>query len=223
MPAYLSKEWNTFPVFYTNDLNGGGLWHADDFLALLQHHVKPAAFERAFEWCSGPGFVGYALLANHVCASLCLADMYAPAVEAARHTAVINGVEDRVSIYEGDSLSALPPDETFDLVLGNPPHFANRNMSEFSVNNDPRIYVDEGWRLHESFFAGVRKHLTRDGLIVLSENTWGAHLETFRPMIEASGLAIAGWRWSLKHGDTLWYLFVTRDDATVKYDFGSST
>jgi methylase of polypeptide subunit release factors len=219
MVEYQSKSWNDFPVFYTHALDGGGTVHADDFLALLTKHVKPSGFGRAFEWCSGPGFVGYALLAHKVCQSLCLADFYGPAVSAARHTAKVNQVEDRVSIYQGDNLSALPPNETFDLILGNPPHFANSNMSEFSCDNDPRIYVDEGWRVHRQFFSKVRAHLNRDGLIVLSENTWGSHLDTFREMIESCGLVIAGWRWSLNHGQTLWYLFVTRDDSTVSYEF----
>jgi methylase of polypeptide subunit release factors len=221
MADYLSKSWNGFPVFYTRDLDGGGTIHADDFLALLTQHVQPRRFAKAFEWCSGPGFVGYALLASGVCNSLCLADFYGPAVTAARHTAKTNHVEDRVTVYQGDNLSALPAHESFDLVLGNPPHFQNRNMSEFSCDNDPRIYVDEHWNVHRKFFSTVRRHLTRDGLVVLSENTWGSHLETFRDMIESAGLAIAGWRWSINHGQTLWYMFVTRDDATVRYEFGN--
>ena len=122
MVAYQSKKWNEFDVFYTHDLDGGGSIHADDFLKLLTDHVKPAQFRRAYEWCSGPGFIGYALLANNICKSLCLADFYGPAVSAARYTAKFNGVEDRVSIYQGDNLAALPPTESFDLVLGNPPH-----------------------------------------------------------------------------------------------------
>jgi hypothetical protein len=221
MGEYLSKSWNNFPVFYTHDLDGGGSVHADDFIELLTHHVKPNRFARAFEWCSGPGFVGYATLAHGICESLCLADFFGPAVTAARYTAKANGVEARVSIYQGDNLSALPSHESFDLVLGNPPHFPIRNMTEFSCNNDPRIYVDEGWRVHRQFFSTIRKHLTRDGLIVLSENTWGSHLETFREMIESSGLVIAGWRWSNNHGQSLWYMFVTRDDSLVRYEFGA--
>ncbi|MGY3361845.1 hypothetical protein ACVWZK_008508 [Bradyrhizobium sp. GM0.4] len=83
---------------------------------------------------------------------------------------------------------------------------------------ESRIYVDDKWLLHRDFFSGIRKHLMRDGLIVLVENTRGSHIETFRPMVESSGLKIVGWRWSPRFGTFNWYLFIMRDDSKMQLE-----
>lgn len=218
MTDYRTQSWSGLDVYYTPNLNGGGLVLADDYLELFKRIKNPRQFGKIYEWCSGPGFIGYALLANQIGRSLCLADIYPPAVEAARQTARQNGIEDKVSIYHGDGLQALPEHEKFDLVVANPPHFVERNMIEYAHSNAPRIYVDPDWRLHKQFFQKIRQHLNQDGLIVLMENTAGFHVDTFHEEIKAAGLVTLGWEWSCKHGDSLWYMFIMRDDAVWRPD-----
>ena len=36
--------------------------------------------KRAFEWCSGPGFIGFSMLGNGLCETLCLSDINPAAV-----------------------------------------------------------------------------------------------------------------------------------------------
>ncbi|QOZ33225.1 hypothetical protein XH92_17370 [Bradyrhizobium sp. CCBAU 53421] len=156
------------------------------------------------------------MLASQICESLCLADIYQPAIDAAQYTARKNDIEDRVTIYQGDGLLALPESEKFDLVVGTGPHFAERNMLEYSHNLEPRIYLDDKWRLRRQFFSGIRKHLERDGLIVLNENLKGSHIDTFKPMIEAAGLKISGWQLSRRFSALYWYLFIMRDDSKMQ-------
>lgn len=213
-PDFKFKAWNGVSVYYTDKLDGGGVDFADDYLDLFNCFKNRPRFQRMFEWCSGPGFIGYSMLAAHICESLCLADFYGPAIDAAQYTARKNNIEDRVKIYQGDGLLALPASEKFDLVVGNPPHFVERNMLEHIYES--RIYVDEKWLLHREFFSGIRKHLERNGLIVLFENGRGSHNDTFRPMIESSGLKIAGWQWSRRSNSRYWYLFIMRDDSKMQ-------
>ncbi|VIO78764.1 50S ribosomal protein L3 glutamine methyltransferase [Bradyrhizobium ivorense] len=216
--SYKYKAWNDVCVYYTEDLNGGGAYIADDYLDLFNCFTDRRRFKRMFEWCCGPAFIGYSMLAANICASLCLADFYGPAIEAAQYTADKNNIGDRVTVYKGDGLLALPESERFDLVVGNPPHFVERNMLEYRENFEPRIYVDDKWRLHRDFFSGIREHLERDGLIVLVENTRGSHIDTFKPMIQSCGLMISGWQWSRRFNvaPALWYLFIMRDDSKVQ-------
>ncbi|MGY3361844.1 methylase of polypeptide subunit release factors [Bradyrhizobium sp. GM0.4] len=129
-PDYQSKAWNGVSVYYTENLNGGGIDLADDYLDLLNYFKGRPRFQRVFEWCCGPAFIGYSMLAGNICESLCLADFYGPAIDAAQYTARKNNIGDRVTIYKGDGLLALPKSEKFDLVVGNPPHFVERNMLE---------------------------------------------------------------------------------------------
>ncbi|MER9585756.1 methyltransferase [Mesorhizobium sp. M0276] len=210
---YKSKSWNGISVYYTDNLDGGGLEFADDYRDLFDRFKNKPRFQRMFEWCSGPGFIGYSMLAGNISEHLCLADFYLPAIDAAKYTACQNDIEDRVTIYQGDGLLALPDSEKFDLVVGNPPHYVERNMN--NLDTEPRIYVDDKWLLHRDVFSGIRKHLERDGLIVLIENGRGSHIDTFRPMIESSGLKISGWQWSRRF-NFLYYLFIMRDDSKVQ-------
>lgn len=217
---YLTQEWNGISVFYSEDLDGGGLVFADDYLSLLESMKDTIRPGRVYEWCCGPAFIGYALLAHGFGTSLCLTDIYPPAIEAAKYTAEFNKIENKVSVYQCDGVSGLPEYEKFDLVVGNPPQFQNRIMLEYlfegNPKTDPRIYVDPEWRLHKEFFNKIGRHLNDDGLIILTECSGGSHAETFRPMIENAGLVLAGWRWP-KRGKDMFYLFITKKDVPVAH------
>ena len=56
---------------------------------------------------------------------------------------------------------------------------------------------DPNWRIHREFFATIGDFLTAGGVIVLQENNRGSTVETFRQMIEQSGLEIV-----FTHGDS---------------------
>jgi methylase of polypeptide subunit release factors len=139
--------------------------------------------QRIFEWCAGPGFIGFSLLAHGLAETLCLADINPEAVEACRRTIAQNNLAGQVSVYHSDNLKNLPASEKWDLVVSNPPHFIDDWIG------DLRTY-DDGWHIHREFFNGVDRFLKPGGVIVLQENNRGSTAETFRPMIEASGLSI---------------------------------
>jgi methylase of polypeptide subunit release factors len=139
---------------------------------------------RVFEWCAGPGFIGFSLLAHGFCDTLCLADVNDEAVTACRRTIRDNGLEDRVAVYHSDNLQAIPASERWDLVVSNPPHFLADQVRELRLD-------DPDWQLHRTFFAGVEQFLKPGGVIVLQENNIGSTAEFFRTMIEASGLSVA--------------------------------
>ncbi len=75
------------------------------------------------ELCSGPGFIGFSLLAHGLRDSLVLTDINPAAVAAAQETVRRNRLEGRVSVYLSDGLDGVPADERWDLVVSNPPHF----------------------------------------------------------------------------------------------------
>lgn len=218
---YLSKNWNGLSVFYTKDLADGGLEFADDFLKMLTGLSFKPPCGRILEWNCGPGFIGYALMAYGFGTSLCLIDSRDPAIEMAEYTAKANDVDRLVSLYRGEGISALPKGEQFDLVVAHPPYFPNRVMLEVIHANDskanPQLYVDPDWRLHKQFFSSIGRYLKPNGRIILLECTNASHFETFRPMIEAENLVVSGWQWSCTRGSDMWYLFVSRNDATEPF------
>jgi len=169
-------------VNYRDHLDGGGRTSGIEYLPLF-HDLGMPLQPRVFEWCAGPGFIGFALLAHGFCETLCLADINPEAVEACRLTVAQNGLTDRVSIYHSDDLDGIPSSEQWDLVVGNPPHFNDISPGELRFH-------DEGWKLHQHFFAAIDRFLRPGGIIVLLENNEGSTAETFRSMIEAAGLCI---------------------------------
>jgi predicted RNA methylase len=185
---YKQAEFKGIRVSYKSHLDGGGRGFGQDFIPLLQHYGLSRQ-ARAFEWCAGPGFIGFSLLAHGLCQTLCLADINPEAVQACRRTIADNALSDRVAVYCSDNLQDIPPAEKWDLVVSNPPHFIDEYLGNLRAH-------DPDWRVHRDFFRTVASFLKPGGVIILQENNHGSTVETFRPMIDESGLTIV-----FTHGD----------------------
>ena len=170
-------------VYYKRFLDGGGTGFGQDFVRLFGSRRMPRQ-ARLFEWCAGPGFIGFSLLAHGFCDTLCLADINPAAVRTARMTVRRNRLTDRVAGYRSDNLEDIPPAERWNVIVSNPPHF-----DEAAVESEIKLY-DGAWQLHRDFFDDVPRFLAPNGVIVLQENNQGATAETFRPMAEAAGLRV---------------------------------
>jgi hypothetical protein len=167
-------------VFDRPDLDGGGSSFGQDYVRALRE-IGLTNCSRIFEFCSGPGYIGYSLLAHGFCRSLALADINPVAVQAARMTADFNRLTDCVSVYLSDGLDQIPLSEKWDLVVSNPPHF-------LKWAGDGKLRTeDRDWEIHRKFYAKVKKFLNPGGSVFLQENALGSTTEDFAPMIEESG------------------------------------
>jgi predicted RNA methylase len=173
--------YNGLVVFHRPELNGGGLTHGQNVpRVLLEFGLKRC--ERLFEFCAGPGYIGYSLLANGFCERLALSDINPEAVKAAEYTAKWNGVEHLVKIYLSDGLDQIPADERWDLVVTNPPPYDRHSDSESDL-----IAYDRDWLLHQRFYAAVKKFVQPGGHAVMVEDRGYSTPEVFEPMIRAGG------------------------------------
>ncbi|HEX3722152.1 MAG TPA: methyltransferase domain-containing protein, partial [Nitrolancea sp.] len=111
-------------------------------------------------------------------------DINPEAVRCARVNVMLNRVEDRVEVRQGD-LFASVADERFDLVLFNPPYY----------RGTPRDLIDHAWRSTDvvsRFATELSAHLKSGGsaLVILSTDgetdqflaTFGAHGLTVEPV-----------------------------------------
>jgi methylase of polypeptide subunit release factors len=170
-------------VCYVDELVGGGQTYGQDYVTYLPRHV--GKINRLFEWCSGPGFIGFSLLAHGLCDTLCLADVSEAAVEACRETVRRNRLEDRVDVYLSDGLQDVPMSESWDLVVGNPPHWGTDEELKLGpklICNDPE------WLVHRDFYSNVGRFLNPDANVIIQENSDRSSIEDFAPMIEKGGL-----------------------------------
>jgi methylase of polypeptide subunit release factors len=202
---YRSAAYAGVSVSYKPHLDGGGSTFGQAFIPFLRRRAMPRA-SRTFEWCAGPGFIGFSLLAHGLTDTLCLADVNPEAVAACRRTVAQNRLQDRVAVYHSDNLDHIPTHELWDLVVSNPPHFLTEAPGQLRYN-------DPDWRVHRGFFQNVGRHLKPGGVIVLQENNRGSTVDMFAAMIADAGLRIVfvdGCRPERTIDDHMYYVGIVR-------------
>ena len=178
-------EYRGIRVAYDKDLDGGGRGFGQQYLHVVRSLFGPV--KRACEFGAGPGFIGFSLLAHDLCETLCLTDVNPKAIEALHETVAINGLQDRVSVYESDALDTIPESEQWDLVVANPPHFRGSQDDARGVRqNDP------DWEVHARFYTKLSAHLKPHGNSIFQENTDGSSEADFLPLLENTDLEHVG-------------------------------
>jgi methylase of polypeptide subunit release factors len=188
-------EWQTtgnnkFRVIHDSCMEGGGTWFGQEYISIVKQRYVDRQFKKIFEWCAGPGFIGFNLLDHGLGKSICLSDMFNPAISAIQQT--VSGLPEQykkqVTAYAVDRIVNLPFSEQFDLVVANPPHF----LECPGDLNIQRIKVDTNWTAHREFFEHIGQHLACDGIILLQENQAGSlnREKDFEKMIVDNGLII---------------------------------
>lgn len=167
-----SWEYEGVSVGYFEHLDGDGRSMAEAFVEMLKANFSDRIpFDCCYEWCSGPGFIGFAVLAAGLCKRLVLADINIEAVKLAKQTVINNGLENQVTVYHSDNLKSIPKDEMFDLVVSNPPNYYCLNPQHPSYArlagdlrpNDPE------WSIHRDFYAHIANHLNEDAVLCIEE------------------------------------------------------
>ena len=80
----LDVKYKDITVFYEHLLNGGGLEHCDHVVNTFTNTIGKV--NHVFEFCSGPGFFGFGLLANNLCNKLTLSDINLEAINLCNKT-----------------------------------------------------------------------------------------------------------------------------------------
>lgn len=132
--------------------------------AFLAESLTPALVppgSRVLDLGTGSGIAG--LVAARWAMEVIAVDVNPDAVRAARANAVLNGLEGRIAVGEGD-LFAPVEGERFDIVLFNPPYF----------RGEPRDRRDLAWRspdLDARFTEALERHLAPSGCALLCLST----------------------------------------------------
>lgn len=185
---YETIKYGTIAVCHTPALDGGGPRYGQDFVRFVREHFGRVG--RVLEWCAGPGYIGFSLLANDLCATLDLAEINPIAVEACRETIRLNSLRSRARVFQSDGLDGLPVGEHWDLVVANPPHYGQGQELSNMAHRAPILYMDAAWALHQRFYGAIRAFLEPTSSVVLQENHRFSHPEDFRQMIAAGGLDV---------------------------------
>ena len=175
-----------YKIAYKANQNGGGMHFGQDYIdTLLKRYNKK--FSKCYEFCSGPGYIGFSILGAGIAENLVLSDIYAPAGESVKATIDKNKIEGKVNFYLGAGVSAIS-EGNIDLVVSNPPHFLNE--VPWLKHIESRIYIDEQWKIHKEFFQNISSKISDDAIILLQENALGSSPHDFEEMVDSAGLEI---------------------------------
>ena len=178
-------SYKNIKINYELPLDGGGRECYPEFLRVIQEKIGKV--NSVFEFCAGTAFIGFSLLADKMCEKITLADIEKDSVECCKKTIRENNLENRAWAYQSDCLKQIPA-QKWDLVVGNPPHFSERqtNLPQTIVIN-----VDKNWEIHRSFYTDISEYLNPNGSILLVENGRGSSPKVFYDMIKKNGLRVA--------------------------------
>ena len=177
-------------VSYTPELDGGGNRYGQDYARVVRKLF--GRVDSLMEWCAGPGFIGFSLMASDLCEELTLADVNPAAVEACRVTVNRNGLESRVRVHLSDNLKTVPRHAPWDLVVGNPPHSGSSEVVPRLQHRARFLYMDAGWAIHRRFYQTIRHHLHEGSSVLVQENSTFSSVDDFRDMVRDGGLEIMG-------------------------------
>lgn len=163
-------------VHWTVETNGNGTLFLPGYIDHFKTHYPNRKFNNALEWCAGPGFIGFGILASDICDKLSLLEMYKPACELLDKTIEVSNL-DNATVICADNVGVLT--DKYDLIVGNPPHWRKYNSASRLMGangredklNWIRIAVDTDWAIHREFFTNINRNMTEDCVILLLENT----------------------------------------------------
>ena len=139
------------------------------------------------ELCSGAGHIG--LLAVHASTRrLVCVDANPAAVELTARNAAAAGMADRVETREGWIRDVLRPDETFPVVVADPPWVPARETGRFP--EDPLLAIDggeDGLVVVREVLDALRRHLAPQGTALLQLGT-PAQADAVAAALQGSGL-----------------------------------
>lgn len=177
-------RYNNITVSYSPHLDGGGMGFGQEYIRVVREKIGKV--DHVFEYCSGPAFIGFSLMAHNLCERLTLADINPDAVKVCNETINNNNLQAKVSCYLSDCLDDIPETEQWDLVVGNPPHWPSYKdkYKEDITKYDPEL------RIHKKFYKDIRKFLKPNGSILLQENGRATSSDDFTQMIKENGLKV---------------------------------
>lgn len=117
----------------------------------------------------GTGSAALAIVAARAAHEVVATDVSPSTVRCARRNVERLGLGDRIDVREGDLFEPLARDESFDLVVFNPPFLEGRAHDVFESS-----VFDENYDVLRRFFSGVGRHLAPDGAILLAFGDVGA-------------------------------------------------
>ena len=124
----------------------------------MAKHIKVAPDDIVLDMGTGSGI--QAITAGHTASKVIAVDINPEAVRLARGNVIKNGVENNVSVIEGDLFSPLSPRHEFSVILFTPPYLEGTLKTYFD-----NALFDSNKDLVRRFFKDAKEYLKPGGYI----------------------------------------------------------
>jgi release factor glutamine methyltransferase len=141
----------------------------DECLRLTRAMNAPAILDIG----TGSGAIPVAVARHHDTAVLTATDVSAPALEVAKRNAAKHGVAGRIRFLHGDLFAPVPPGETFDVILSNPPYIPTADITGLAAgvrDYEPHTALDggpDGFALFDRLIAAAPAYLKPGGYLIV--------------------------------------------------------
>lgn len=128
---------------------------------------------RVLDLCTGSGILGITMAYTFPCAEVVMTDISPKALEVAAKNTQFNETSDRCTLKQGNYFRALEPDETFDVIISNPPYIASDEILRLTKDvrdHEPRLALDggeDGLNAYRIIAMDAGQHLRKGGLLAL--------------------------------------------------------
>jgi len=148
----------------------------------INHLLDTVIRERALDildMFAGSGVIGLALKREAPRCRVDFSDINFWSVRSIRQSIAHNPALAGGRVWLSEGMDNIPPMECFDLIVGNPPHHAEKPLA----SPDHLPGADPDWVAHHQFFAKAHLYLKPGGRIVFIESAFSSSFdEVYRPL-----------------------------------------
>ncbi|WP_347554460.1 50S ribosomal protein L3 N(5)-glutamine methyltransferase [Robbsia sp. KACC 23696] len=143
---------------------------------------RPDNVHNVLELCTGSGCLSIIAADMFPDADIDAVDLSADALQVAERNVGDYGLQDRITLYEGDLYAPLPAGRKYDLIITNPPYVNAESMAALppEYRHEPEMALaggHDGMDLVRSIIEQAREHLSDDGLLIVEIGNERAHAE----------------------------------------------
>lgn len=146
------------------------------------------------DMCCGVGVIGLTIFSElreeAIVREVAFADINIFNLNSLERTLKLNNlyalVGDRITYWLSDSLTSVPPERRFDIIVSNPPHFFSEDRTANPLLPSRLAMYDADWSFHKSFYSQCHRYLTPRGEVWFLENGDAVSAQDLLPFIQAN-------------------------------------
>ncbi len=134
--------------------------------------IDPDLVENVLDLCTGSGSIAISCALEFTNAMVDATDLSVDALAVAERNVADYGLEDRLTLLQGDLFAAVPEGNTYDIIISNPPyvsetHYYNLPPEYLHEPKKALLAAEEGMQIVRRILEQADKYLNPKGILVV--------------------------------------------------------